>query len=114
MSLGAGATGLGEPWGVRGSEQGEQSSGGREGRLFSQAAFLAGSLETRERLGKVSAGARAAHRTSAKLDAERDLMGPDQQGFEDLQETDASCLHQGRREALSKGKGLQEEGGSPY
>lgn len=56
----------------------------------------------------------AAHRTSAKRDAERDLMEPDQQGFEDLQETDASCLHQARREALSKGKGLQEEGGSQY
>lgn len=39
------------------SGQGEQSSGGREGRSFSQAAFLAGSLETRERPGKVSAGA---------------------------------------------------------
>ena len=49
---------MGEPWGAWGSEQGEQSHGGRERRLFSQAAFLAGSLETRERPGKVSAGAR--------------------------------------------------------
>ena len=63
---------MGEPWGAWGSEQGEQSHGGRERRLFSQAAFLAGSLETRERPGKVSAG--ATHRISGRRDAEPDLM----------------------------------------
>lgn len=55
----------------------------------------------------------AALRTSAKWDAGCDPMEPDQQGFEDLQETDASCLHHGRREALGQGKGLQGNGGSP-
>lgn len=53
--MGAGAEGV--PWRTGGSGQVEQRSGGREGRLFSQAAFLAGSLETAERPGKVSAGA---------------------------------------------------------
>lgn len=60
-------------------------------------------METGERPRKVSAGAELLTEP-----AESGMLSLTPQGFEDLQETYASRLHQGRREGLCKGKGQEK------
>lgn len=108
--MGAGAAGSGEPWGAGGSRQGEQSGGGGQGGCVLRLHFLQAPWRPEKGRERSQLGL-AAHRTSGKQDAEPDPMERDQRGFEDLQEGDASRLHQGRRGAWRREK--LEEGGSP-